>query len=270
MRSALTFETPTDGVALVRLRPLAERIFEGDRSRGWWARKLRREGARPSLCVVARDTSGAPVGYGLAGQPSGPSGPARAVTMGVVPEARGQGLGTALWSELLARARAAGSPGFELASEPKSVSFYERLGFSAEGSFSTWVHGGDPTLRVIPRVVFGASSSWDVRGTVVCEWLERAWRETPREQRARLDSHDVSALISREPAGLLVQRFGLTGDPGSALRALTTLEPTAPLFLYGVEEATPRTDALRECLRAHGFFRGQSFFRMVCPLTAGT
>jgi GNAT superfamily N-acetyltransferase len=61
------------------------------------------------------------------------------LTIGVSPEARGRGVGTALLAELLARAQAAGHPSISLSVEPDNpaVRLYERFGFVRVGHAGT-------------------------------------------------------------------------------------------------------------------------------------
>lgn len=282
MRAALTFETPGDAAVLRRLEPLAHRIFGGERRADWWARKLERENAEPGLSVLVRHGSGEIVGYGLAGRPApgATTGAAiRAVTMGVEASARGRGIGTAIWRELLDRARMARATSFELSAQHGSVSFYERLGFETLGSYCTWsraparadagsdVAGSDVAALVLR---FDGGGPWAVPGTVVAQWFERGWQGTPAHERARLRLPGACALISREPAGLLVQRLALTEDPDAALAALARVDPGSHLFVYGVDDEAPRTGLVRERLAAHGFVRAQPFFRMMCAFAAGS
>lgn len=291
MRTSLTLESPADHQALRRLQPLVQRVFGGERTSAWWPRKLAREAAEPGLSVIARSATGELMGYGVAGRPyldlsdGSPheASTVRAVTMGVVPEARGRGLGTAIWDHLLERAASAGARAFELSAQAGSVPFYERLGFGWAGSYSTWTRDPHPSRADGsgdgPRALrFDGGGAWHMPGTVVAEWIERAWVSTPPHQRARLvTTAGATALVSREPGGLLVQRLALgaqTGDPGetgayaavSAVAGLAGTPEPARLFVYGVEDDAATTSGLRECLPAHGFFRAQSFFRMLCPL----
>jgi GNAT superfamily N-acetyltransferase len=61
------------------------------------------------------------------------------LTIGVSPEARGRGVGTALLAELLERAQAAGHPSISLSVEPENsaVRLYERFGFVRVGHAGT-------------------------------------------------------------------------------------------------------------------------------------
>lgn len=77
--------------------------------------------------VLARDDAGQPIGCGRLA-PTHKIG-----RMAVLPDWRGQGVGTALLHELVGRARAQGWPEVALDAQVSAIGFYERAGFVAHG-----------------------------------------------------------------------------------------------------------------------------------------
>lgn len=80
-----------------------------------------------SLHVIARDPEGTPVGTARLT-------PEHAIgRMAVLADWRGRGVGTALLTSLIAKARELGHPFLELHAQTHAIGFYERFGFSAHG-----------------------------------------------------------------------------------------------------------------------------------------
>ena len=123
------------------LRPLAEsdldRVLELEPvlfgAGAWSAQVYREELAHPSRYYVAAEQDGVLVGY--AGIALGED--AEVMTVGVAPEYRGHGLGAALLTDLLDRARQARSRRVFLevrAGNDTAQRLYERAGFRAIGT----------------------------------------------------------------------------------------------------------------------------------------
>jgi GNAT superfamily N-acetyltransferase len=107
-----------------------------------------RELTGPSVCfVVARSSAG--VAEGCGALVIGDDGCAEIKRMFVAPEARGQGLGSAILLHLEAKARAVGIRVIRLETgrrQPEAISLYHRFGYRERGPFGTY--------RVDPQSLF--------------------------------------------------------------------------------------------------------------------
>lgn len=194
------------------LEPLVRRVFgDGDRPRGWFARKLRRECVDPALSLVAhqRGTPGARLGYVLVGRPPSRHPTARTAGTGVVPDARGRGIATALLTAAVRRSRDAGLVGLELHADRRAAAFYPRHGFVARHSTVTALRFGDgdgppPGARLDDRP--STPSPGQIRWV---HWSIEAWGGTPAEHRFVVHiagaAGAVTAWLSREGRAWLVQ-----------------------------------------------------------------
>lgn len=108
---------------------------------GWpqaeWVAWTTAEGFRPSLSLLARDASGAPVGFVTCAEDW-------VVQVGVVPAVRGQGLGRALTCAALSGMRAAGDREAWLdvnVDNPTAAGLYASLGFTVVGRRARFEQG---------------------------------------------------------------------------------------------------------------------------------
>lgn len=271
---------PLRGLPLPRLARLAERIFgRGDRAPGWLARKLAREAVDPDLSVLAVET-GHPepvsddmlLGYVLVGlEPGDPV--ARSAGIGLVPGARGRGLGRAMVTraaEVLARA---GVAALRVLAEPAGEPFYAALGLRLVERRVTLLSEGTSTRGLDDLLASSPPRAWhpdpDSALEEACAWHPGAWTRTPTHERATLElprpEGTAWAHVSREGRALLVHRLLLpTLDaPHLVLRQLRAALPRgAPLLLYGCDPVSSITaHALAE-----GFSPAQRFAAMQLAL----
>ena len=227
------------------MEPLARRIFgDGDRPAGWFARKLRREAVSPDLSLLAceGDRLDRPLGYLLLGAPPSLPGVARSAGLGLVPAARGLGLGRHLLHAAGRRAADAGLGELHLLADLTSRPFYAAHGLHERAHLRT-LHaaGRGPAAPRLPP-----PAPWDLPGArPLAGWLREAWERTEPELRATLEIHlapsaRLIAHLSREGRALLVQRLLLAGPldapvdlPSAAARLLAALPAAAPILLYG-------------------------------------
>jgi GNAT superfamily N-acetyltransferase len=230
-----------------RLETLARRVFgEGDRPAGWFHRKLRREHVDPRLSPVAVRAGAeasdpeAWLGYVLVGTPPSLGDAVRTAGTGVLPGARGQGVGGQLLQTAAWLAKGAGYRRMELMAQAPVVPFYVR-------------HGFVPVLATVTALAFargpvtppGPPPPWSALTPSQHEavaWLPEAWEGTDPAARhglswtsARRGSGGlVTAWLSREGIAWLVQR--LVAPLGSALpelaaELLARLPAGAPVLL---------------------------------------
>ncbi|MEZ4380632.1 MAG: GNAT family N-acetyltransferase [Nannocystaceae bacterium] len=259
--STWTIRSAASFAELASLEGITRVVFgAGDRSSGWFERKLVREVIDPALTQIAFDADGAALGYALVGAPAS-LGAARTAGLGVHPEVRQRGLGRALLDRACASAREAGYDRLLTVAEPDRVDFYSRVDFTITASMKTLLAGrvaAAPTRA--PAVRPGPPASWSRPRTIaVCGWLEEAWGLTPDGLRETWTITDAGAPIawahvSREGSASLVHRLLVAearrGDAlvatvvaaAAALRAALT--PRGPLLLYGLPSVSPITEAL--------------------------
>jgi len=112
--------------------------FEGESSRDWLAPQFAAPGYETALAFL----DGAPVGTGFSVLSHGRAGPCVYVAgVGVVPEARGRGIGSALVSWLIERAFARGATLAHLhPDDDGAAGLYARLGFVEVPGFNVFVN----------------------------------------------------------------------------------------------------------------------------------
>lgn len=241
------------------LEGLARRIFgEGDRPRGWFARKLRRERVVPALSAVAIRADAAPsdprgwLGYVLVGAPPSLGKTARTSGTGVIPEARGHGLATRLLESVAERSTMTGLQRLELWAEAEVSPFYLARGFRLRHRMVTVV--GFAHAHAEPRLQARAPATWRPRRADEHEpvaWLPEAWAGTEAAARHRCafteGTHEVEAWLSREGAAWLVQRLLTRGSlPAAADGLRRYLPPGAPVLLPWLPADAAATRALLE------------------------
>lgn len=281
--------------------PLALEVFDASatpnvgarklRDRGWFLRKLRREcvDLGRSLLVIDGDDlrdPGAWMGYALVGLPRSLDGLARTAGIGLVPRARGRGLGSLLVRALLRASRDAGDRGLRVLAEPDRVRFYVRQGLGVVDARCTWRATGMGHGTALDADLSGGRSLANhapfVGGPPVASWFVEAWERTPANDRyvlrnapnaihAQSGSGPWRALVSRERGGWLVQRLeSAAKDLDEAVAVLHQLRGSlpadGPVFLYAGPplrldlDVAPRNTLLwRDALLASGFAPAQSW-----------
>lgn len=237
---------------LARLESLARRIFgQGDRAAGWFTRKLSRERVDPELSRLAVDGDiddpAAWQGYILVGTPPSLHPVARTAGTGVVPEARGFGLGPQLVESAARHVALKGFAGLRLGAKEDLEGFYLRLGFEpiqTDSTILSFGRGADASIE------FGSSAVWfSRRERTVAQWLEEAWTDTSAIDRTEIvlpcGRNQLRALISREGQALVAHRIAVNG-PASPAEVAETLEALrdrvasgVPLLLLGVNPRGP-------------------------------
>ncbi len=217
-----------------RLEPLARAIFgEGQRPKGWFAKKLRRECVLPSRSILltrSRDATdpAAWVGYGLLGRPPSLWPLARTAGIGLIPAWRRQGLGVRILEGLRSAARSEGAQGLLIPASPNAVPFYARCGLSPRTVAHTlWASGvGNGTAGQDPE-------PWDAPcpGPVRSGWFAEAWERTAQAGRQTLRLRDGA------------ERFDVSVEGSAHLAVRWTSErggvdgPTA--WLHAMPQGTP-------------------------------
>jgi GNAT superfamily N-acetyltransferase len=214
--------------------PLALEIFDASatpaigtrrlRDPGWFVRKLRREcvDLGRSLLVVEGDDAndpGAWLGYALVGVPRSLGGLARTAGIGLVPRARGRGLGGLLVRAVIRASREAGDRGLRVLAEPERVRFYRRHGLAIVDARCTWrATGVGHTSSVEAELKAGlelAGREAFVAGTPVASWFVEAWERTPSEERHVLLSPPDAGQPQRAELG---QRGAVRNQRGAGPR----------------------------------------------------
>lgn len=229
------------GHDLPALEPLARQIFgAGDRPRGWFARKLVREGVEPGLCSLAFGTGDDPVGYLLVGTEPGQT-TAHCAGLGVLPDWRGRGLGPALVARSVAAARHHHTALHAL-TEPLRRGFYEHLGFHPLAARHTLQTTGLATRDL--ELALHPPAAWPLPGHAVASWRAGTWSRTPKALAATLQLERGAAHLSREGRAILVQRMCVdAADDHDAMIATTlalqslrrSFAATTPILLYGCD-----------------------------------
>lgn len=201
-----------------RLEPLATRIFGvGDRPEGWFARKLHRECVDPALSRLAVDGDAEDprswLGYVLVGAPPSVHPAARTAGTGVIPEARGEGIGHSLVREAFAGVLRGGFRALQIPADPTRSNFYLRLGFEPIRNEVTLLSFG--TGHADPS--WGVNAPWTLRRErVLGEWLKEAWSRGEIQSQAEAIVNGpqarLRALISREGTARVAHRVLLSGD----------------------------------------------------------
>lgn len=240
-----------------RLEVLVRRVFgAGDRPAGWFERKLRREHVDPRLSPVAVAAGGDPhdpaawLGYVLVGTPPSLGDAVRTAGTGVVPPARGRGIGGRLLAAAMEATRGAGYRRMQILAQAEVEPFYARHGFAEARPTVTalaFARGPAAAPAAPPR-------SWRALAPgerEVVTWLPEAWEGTEVAARRGLawdGAHGrVTAWLSREGAAWLVQR--LVAPAGEALAALAEailprLPAGAPVLLPLLPADAPATREL--------------------------
>lgn len=222
---------------LAQLQEVAESIFgRGQRQPDWLRRKLMREGVEPELSAVAIE-GGEVRGYVLLGRAPSLGRVARGAGVGVVKQARGQGLGRALIEFSSSRAREAGCVSLEFLAEPERLDWYRGQGFviaASQLSLLAFGLGGAEPLAAgcHANVTLGPAPLWS--------WLPEAWERTAVEERALIELERGRVWMTREGRAWLAHRLELADDSASVPELLTALltslrgrlPVTTPLVLF--------------------------------------
>ncbi len=244
-----------------------------------YATLLERQGVDPALSRVAR-VDGALAAIGLMSRDRGPR---RLATMGVVPEARGRGVGRALLEHLLDEACQRGDACVELevigTNEP-AVALYRGLGFatvtrlvSLEAGPAGDGDGGDAPLEPVPAAAVadaiashGANDlPWQLGASAALAWgpAVRGYRLGPAWALLAPPRSGSATLLS-----LLVEKADRERGHGRALlRALRNLHPSD-----GTRVPALLPEALAGFFESQGFARGPlwqwQMARHPCPTAA--
>jgi GNAT superfamily N-acetyltransferase len=231
----------------LRLASLVARVFgEGDRPAGWFARKLARERVDLALSQLAIDGDaedpGAWLGYVLVGAPPSLGGRARTGGTGVIPTARGRGIGSMLLSAARAAARARGISALQIVAEHGRQGFYEKAGFVP-------VRGWDNVLafaRGGAAAPAPAARGWhEVVGSERAAWSPEAWEVA--HEAATWSSPDATIHASREGTATILHRLCARDDASARAAVATLLDrlPAAtPVVVPGVDPVSSITQML--------------------------
>lgn len=239
-----------------RLQGLAEQVFgAGDRPRGWFTRKLRRERVDDALSVVAVDPAHPTedpagwLGYVLVGVPPSLGDRARTSGTAVVSQARGRGVATELLNAASGRCRDAGIRHLQLLAEAAVLPFYLQRGFRLVHPTMTALSFGRATAASLT-----SAPAWDSPTEAQHElvaWLPEAWSGTDAEARRgcefEVEGRSVQAWLSREGVAWLVQRIVASEGaplPSIAGGLLDRLPHGAPVLLPLLNADAPSSAAL--------------------------
>lgn len=267
---------------MIALRPLADlpapalerlavRIFgAGDRPPGWFARKLAREAVDPDLSVLAvrtgpadHDPEDSLIGYLLVGRDPGDP-VAHSAGVGLVPAARGQGLGGRLLGRAADGLRRAGASALRVLAEPAREPWYARHGLVVRARRVTLLAFGTSPRAHPParKLAWSPDPAPPHDATELCAWRHATWARTPESDAETLDlGAGAWAHVSREGAARLVHRLlaPAARDPLDSLAALLArIDRGAPVLLYGCDAVSSITAAFT----AHGLTAAQRFAEM--------
>ena len=257
------------------LEGIAEQIFgSSNRPKGWFHRKLQREGVDSQLSVIARQ--GARIcGYILLGRDEHLSSIAYGAGMGVVPQMRGCGLGRRLVEQAQQQVTDAGLCSIELVTTNEVDSFYHHLGFR-ESTQQTTLMGIARGMQICDDAVeFYSACPWDPQTEdkcyeQICGWHPHIWNRTSINGkftiRIALNQHEVAWIhLSREGSAFLIQRLLIPQYDVDlsrvqtiqfiADRLLAALPQDRPCLLYGC----PRNNRETRIFLEHGWQCAQNF-----------
>lgn len=222
-------------VALPDLQPLAEQIHGAHaRPRGWFTRKLAREGVDPARSVLAFGPGGERVGYMLVGDEPGES-VAHCAGLGVLEQFRRRGIGPAMVARAAAALHAADLTHLRALSEPPRRGFYEHLGFQVRRQLHT-LHARATGEAPLDFSVH-PPTAWSLPGHPVAGWRAGTWSRTPTSLAASVTLADgaASAHLSREGRAILVQRLCVAEQHASTSVEITqrALEDLRSRFVHG-------------------------------------
>jgi GNAT superfamily N-acetyltransferase len=263
---------------LVALQGLNEQIFGiGQRTPGWFRRKLIREGVEARLSGIAIDrASDQPCGHVLVGTAASLGNSVRGSVVAVTTAVRGRGIGRALIDFADARAHACGFEQLEFLCEGERLDWYLRQGFVVvERQLSLCASGLGPRDEVQVGVAIDAPP---LGRDPLWTWLPEIWLRTPTPERAYIELDAPGGVVAkiwltREGRAWLAQRLELdwssTGDPGDPTEALVhvigqlrrEVATGTPLLLYPCTADT-RT---AEVLASAGFTPVQRSFLLGRP-----
>jgi ribosomal protein S18 acetylase RimI-like enzyme len=250
---------------LGQLELLAQTMFGGRRTPGWLARKIVRECVDPHSCAllvrgaVAADESVAVdrvVGYALVGRPPSLGDLARGAGVGVLPELRGRGLGSALIEAAVEHSARAGATEIEFLAERERVQWYAALGFTMVSGEWTLQREATGEHDHFEWTLAPGPERDEVR---VWSWIAEAWHRTPAGERGWFAPADAGermcAWASREGRAVLIHRLEL-GEPGRLVerprvvealnRVRAGLPRGTPVLLYPVPARRSWPRALRD------------------------
>jgi GNAT superfamily N-acetyltransferase len=168
---------------------------------GW----LVREGVGP-VVVVGDVAVAAGIAFGSAGWIGG---------VGVAPDARRQGLGTAVTEALIAELRRAGCETMLLLASELGYPVYERIGFEPEGDYLVGHRSGEAP----PAPMLGPGDLQ--RAAALDRWANGS-------DRSSLLGHAATGLVERDGFGLVTpwrDRPAVARDPETGVRLLDALRP---------------------------------------------
>jgi GNAT superfamily N-acetyltransferase len=232
------------------LEALALAVYgTGDRAPGWFARKLARECVDPRLSCVFVRTDRAPddprgwLAFALVGTPPSLVTTARTAGIGVHPDARNRGLGSAIVERAFERVISAGYDALQIPAAAREQGFFARAGFRASVPQAIWsaprARAGDASARVAiadarPWTPPGYSDSVELS-----RWLPEAWERDPGRRVTVTHACGALAHVSVEGTARLIQRVLAPPhvDPmklAAALRDWTHAFSPHPLMIHGV------------------------------------
>lgn len=244
---------PTQALGRV-LQPLAVRIFGHEQTRQpqWLTRKCQREGVDAALSIVLQSTEG-PAGYFLIGRRPNQSNEGFTAGLGVVPEVRKRGFGTALVRAGIEVATAAGLDALVLPAPTERVTWYQKHGFHEIRCTHTWLNFASGRVPTRPEydAPWGGPSPRQL-----CAWAADIWQRMPSEQRHRYNLVDTIqanqigwALCSPEGRAVLCHRLvaSATGPIETLLAGLLAGIPAGtPVLLHEVDQVSSFTEVLKQ------------------------
>lgn len=252
---------------LLRLETMALKIFgRGDRPKGWFERKLRRECVDAALSRLAVSKGGASddpaawLGYVLIGAPPSLAPRLRTAGTGVIPKARNAGVGSQLVSAAARVAARAGASALQIPAEDSAEAYYDRLGFTGRRRVATLfafgrgtqtpMRFGDPRPWTPSGFAQGATAQPSLRS------IEGATREfwtlTDGASRTTIDLGAGVAHATLEGVAVVLHRVLIRGesDAADAVDGIRDrIAARTPLLLTGVN-TSPRDKADAELFRS--------------------